>query len=71
MVAAMATSRQAIKISTEAHAELRRLAARAASHGWAALGIDRDDLPTQAALLEEAIRLLSERERARSRSTKR
>ena len=41
-----------------AYAELKRLTAEAARHGWSAFGIDRDDTPTQSALIEEAIRLL-------------
>lgn len=40
---------------------LRELTAFAARHGWSALGIDRDDLPTQSALVEEAIKLLAAR----------
>jgi len=41
---------------------LRDLAAYAARHGWAGLGIDRDDPPTQTALIEEAIKLLATRQ---------
>jgi hypothetical protein len=50
-----------VKIPAEAHETLRELAAYAARHGWASLGIDREDAPTQTALIEEAIRLLAER----------
>ncbi|KAB2893847.1 MAG: hypothetical protein F9K40_16905 [Kofleriaceae bacterium] len=50
-----------MKIPAEAHETLRELAAYAARHGWASLGIDREDAPTQTALIEEAIRLLAER----------
>jgi hypothetical protein len=64
--------RQAVKIPTKAHDELRRLAAHAAQHGWAAFGIERTDPPTLTALIEEAIRLLGERvTTTKSRSTKR
>ncbi len=52
---------QAIKIPADALDSLRDLAAECARHGWAAFGIDRDDLPTQTALIEEAIKLLAER----------
>lgn len=48
-----------MKITPEAHDTLRDLAAFAARNGWAALGIDRDDPPTQIALIEEAIKLLA------------
>jgi len=50
-----------VKIPAEAHATLRELAAYTARHGWASLGIDREDAPTQTALIEEAIRLLATR----------
>ena len=40
------------------HAQLvDAIATYAARHGWAGLGIDRDDPPTQTALIEEAIKL--------------
>lgn len=67
----MAPLRQAVKISDKTHAELRRVAAFAARHGWNALGIDRDDAPTQTALIEEAILLLGQRATDKPRSTKR
>ncbi len=51
-----------MKIPPEAHDMLRDLAAYAARHGWAGLGIDRDDPPTQTALIEEAIKLLATRQ---------
>lgn len=52
-----------VKIPPEAHDTLRELASYAARHGWSALGIDRDDPPTQTALIEEAIALLASRRR--------
>ncbi len=51
----------AIKITREAHAQLKELAAYGARHGWSALDIDRDDPPTQTAMLEEAITILHAR----------
>lgn len=45
----------------EAVEMLRDLAAFTARHGWASLGIDRNDPPTMTALIEEAIRLLNTR----------
>ena len=64
----MAPPRQAVKISDKTHAELRRLAAFAARNGWSALGVDRDDAPTQTALIEEAILLLGQRATDKPRS---
>ena len=47
---------------------LKELAAYAARHGWSALGIDRDDPPTQTALMDEAIKLLAtKRKKARKK----
>lgn len=62
---------QPVKIPTKAHQELRKLAALAAKHGWMAFGIDRDDAPTQSALIEEAIRLLAASFNPPQRSMKR
>jgi hypothetical protein len=60
-----------VKIPAEAHETLRELAAFAARHGWVSLGIDREDAPTQTALIEEAIRLLAERRDALKGRSKR
>lgn len=59
-----------MKISDETHASLKQLAAYASRNGWAALGIERDDPPSQASLIDEAIRLLATR-MTKPRSTKR
>ena len=56
-----------MKIPPEAHDTLRELATFAARNGWAAPGIDRDDPPTQTALIEEAIKLLATRKADRKR----
>jgi hypothetical protein len=61
------TKRQAVKIPIEAYELLRELAAHAARHGWSAFGVDRDDPPTQTALLEEGIRMLDKARRAKRR----
>jgi len=53
--------RLAIKISRDAHEQLRDLVAFAARNGWSALDVDRDDPPTNTAILEEAIRLFATR----------
>jgi len=57
-------TRQAIKIQAESYAMLKKLAAHAAKYGWSAFGIDREDPPTQTALIDEAIKLLAERQKA-------
>lgn len=62
---------QPVKIPPDAHDTLRDLAAFAARHGWAGLGIDRDDPPTQTALIEEAIKLLAARKTSSKGKVKR
>ena len=52
---------QAVKIPPAAHEMLRELTAYASRHGWSSLGIDRDDPPTQTAVIEAAIELLGSR----------
>ncbi len=64
--------RQALKISWETYQLLKELTSHAARHGWTAFGIDRDDLPTQSALMEEAIKLLgAQRDEQKPRRNKR
>ena len=62
--------RQALKIPWDSYEKIRELAAYAARHGWSAFGIDREDPPTQTAMIEEAIRALDAR-RKKSRKKKR
>jgi len=70
-VGAMATpKRQALKISWESYELLKELTAHAAKYGWTAFGIDREDTPTQTALMDEAIKLLAMK-RGKKRRTKR
>lgn len=57
-----------VRIPAGAHELLRELTAFAARNGWAALGIDRDDLPTQSALVEEAIKLLAARRESKGKA---
>jgi hypothetical protein len=59
--------RQAIKIPIKTHDLIRALAAHAARHGWSAFGIDRDDPPTQTAIIEEAVSLLAARREKRTK----
>jgi hypothetical protein len=60
--------RQALKIPWESYERLRELAAYGARHGWAAFGIDRDDPPTQTAMIEEAIRALDAKRQKRGKA---
>lgn len=64
----MTKKAQAVKITSKAHEALRELATFAARNGWASLGIDRDDPPTQQALIEEAIILLAERQHGKGKA---
>ncbi len=63
----MEPPRQAVKLSGRTYAELKRLTAEAALHGWSAFGIERTDTPTQTALLDEAVQLLAARLKSRSK----
>ena len=47
--------RQTVALPIEAMDKARQLSALASKHGWSALGVDREDLPTLSAILEEAI----------------
>ena len=66
LVVAEQPKRQAIKIPWDAYEMLKDLAAYTSRHGWESLGIDRDDAPTQTALIEEAIKLLASKRKKRS-----
>lgn len=50
-----------VKVTPDAYDLLRELASFTARNGWASLGIERDDAPTQTALMEEAIKHLASR----------
>lgn len=39
----------------------RELSALASKHGWAAFGVDRDDLPTITAIFDEAVKAFATR----------
>ena len=66
LVVAEQPKRQPIKIPWDAYETLKDLAAYTSRHGWESLGIDRDDAPTQTALIEEAIKLLASKRKKRS-----
>jgi len=67
LVVAEQPKRQAIKIPWDAYERLKDLAAYASRHGWESLGVDRDDPPTQTAIIEEAINLLANQKKKRSK----
>ena len=50
-----------MKVPGAAYEEAQALAAHAARYGWSSLGIDREDAPTLAAIIEEAIHQLAKR----------
>jgi hypothetical protein len=50
-----------MKVPRAAYEEAQALTAHAARYGWSSLGIDREDAPTLAAILEEALHLLAKR----------
>lgn len=62
------SKRMPIKIPWDAYELLKELAAYASRHGWESLGIDRDDPPTQTAVIEEAIKLLASKRKKKKRS---
>jgi hypothetical protein len=48
-------------------ATARELSALASKHGWSALGVDREDLPTMVAIIEEAVNLLAARAKTKGK----
>ncbi len=48
--------RQPVKVSRDAYALARNLMAKASRHGWASLGVDREDPPSVMAIIDEALR---------------
>ncbi len=53
--------RQTVALPTSITDKARELSVHASKHGWAAFGVDRDDLPTITAIFDEAINLLAAR----------
>jgi hypothetical protein len=56
--------RAVIKVTRNAYDRVRELSALVAQHGWACVGVKREDLPTMSAILEEAINAFAERAKA-------
>lgn len=50
-----------VRVPGETYTQLKELAARAARDGWRSLGVDRDDPPTLAAVISEAVAWLATR----------
>jgi hypothetical protein len=61
MVMATADGRMAIKMSRAAYDRARELSALVAQYGWSSVRVERTDLPTMSAILEEAINALAAR----------
>jgi hypothetical protein len=55
-----------IKIRSSAYDRLQALLARLASHGWRSVGVDREDPPTIADVVDEGLQLLEARGASRS-----
>lgn len=59
----MATKRdrQVVSLPAPTMEKARELSLLASRYGWAALGADREDLPTMVAIIDEAINVLAAR----------
>lgn len=53
--------RQTVALPSHVVDAARDLSAHASKHGWAAFGVDRDDLPTITAIFDEAIKAFGAR----------
>ena len=54
-----------VKLSYSTYEQARALLAQVSRHGWASIGVDRDDPPSLGSVIEEAMKLLSSRARPR------
>jgi hypothetical protein len=61
------SDRTSVALPKEIAQKARDLSALASKHGWAALGVDRDDPPTITAIFEAAIDVLAARAKTRHR----
>jgi hypothetical protein len=52
-------NRATVKLPSAVYEQARDLSALASQHGWATLGVKRDDPPTVTAIFEEAIKQLA------------
>ena len=59
--------RQTVALSSSTMDKARDLSALASRHGWAALGADRDDLPTMVAIIDEALNVLAARAKSKGK----
>ena len=60
------SDRQSVALPRDISEKAKELSAFASKHGWAALGVDREDPPTITAIFEEAINILASRSKAKS-----
>jgi hypothetical protein len=67
VVMATADGRMAIKMTRAAYERAKELSALVAQHGWSSVGVERTDLPTMSAILEEAINSLAARAKGKKR----
>jgi hypothetical protein len=61
--------RSPIKINRETHVIAKRLLAQASRHGWASIGVDRDDPPSLISILEEAVKRFASAAQVTSRAS--
>lgn len=50
-----------VRVTADTYERIQRLAQRAVRNGWNSLGAKREDLPTLAAIISEAVERLEER----------
>jgi len=59
--------RQTVALPEATMDRVRELSAFASKHGWAALGVDREDLPTMVAIIDEAVNVLAARAKTKGK----
>ena len=59
--------RRTVALATPVVERARELSALTSRHGWASLGIDRDDPATMSAIFEEGLKLLAARLKAKGK----
>jgi hypothetical protein len=59
--------RQTVALASRVVEKARALSALTSKHGWASLGIDREDPATMSAIFEEALNLLAARSRVKGK----
>jgi hypothetical protein len=59
--------RQTVALASKVVEKARSLSALTSKHGWASLGIDREDPATMSAIFEEALNLLAARSKVKGK----